>query len=476
MTPRTGQERTAHTAPLVTTVAPTMVVAALVLATARRAAMPLRDPDTLWHVLAGRDLLAHWTFIGPDPLGTFTTEQWVRQQWLGELLMAIVARQWGLAGVGWLTAALQAALVIATYAACRRLAAPLPAALATVGAALGSSGALAARPQIVGMVLLAIAAGAWYGTTIDLRPRWWLVPFSWIWAMTHGTWVIGVVLGFVVLVGLLADRRLDRMAAVRLALLPTAAAVVPLFSPLNWHVYGGLLQVAAIRSYIAEWSAPSVDLWQLDVVLAMVVVVALIWIQRRVRVPWTSLLLLAVGVGWAMAYVRSIAIGAVVVAPLFGLGMGTVLGHARRHLTKAERGTLAVSGLTAVAIGALVAATSAPASEPLLSPAVRSSLNALGSGSVVLNTDALGGALMWSYPRLRQASDTRAELYGPQRLATYADMLAARPGWVRSFDSYHPVAALLPQDSPLGAALLAQRGWTIAASDETVRLLLSPGP
>jgi len=454
-------------------VAPVLVVAALTLATVRTASAPLGDPDTLWHVLAGRDLWAHWDFSGPDPLATFTTENWVRNQWLGELVMATVADTWGLPGVSWLAAALQAALVVALYAACRRVAAPLPASLGTVAAVLGASGGLAARPQLAGLCLLAVSAGAWYATSVDLRPRWWLIPLTWVWSMTHGTWAVGVAVGAVTVVGLVADRRLQPAGVLRLAAIPLAAAVLPVATPLGWNAYGSLVQIAGIRPYVREWARPSLSLWQLDVVLAVAAVIVLCWAARRRRVQWVHVLLLALALAWALMYVRSIAIGAIITAPLFALTIGAALDRPKEAISPVETGGLIAGAVVTLALGALLAA-SAPSTDGTLSPALRSRLDSLPPGVVVLNSDDIGGALMWSYPQLRHTFDTRAELYGPERLRGYADLMRAQPGWERELDHYHPDVALLPTESPLAAVLIGQRGWSVWATDDDQQLLRSP--
>ena len=36
---------------------------------------------------------------------------------------------------------------------------------------------------------------------------WWAVPLMWVWAMCHGMWPLGVIIGAVAVVGLLVDGR-----------------------------------------------------------------------------------------------------------------------------------------------------------------------------------------------------------------------------------------------------------------------------
>ena len=62
------------------------------------------------------------------------------------------------------------------------------------------------RPQMLSFLLVAVTIGAWLRTREDGRLRWWLVPMTWVWAMSHGMWPIGIVIGVVAVVGLALDR------------------------------------------------------------------------------------------------------------------------------------------------------------------------------------------------------------------------------------------------------------------------------
>ena len=52
------------------------------------------------------------------------------------------------------------------------------------------------RPQVLSYLLIALTVGAWLRTWDDGRLRWWLVPVTWLWAMLHGMWPIGIGLGW----------------------------------------------------------------------------------------------------------------------------------------------------------------------------------------------------------------------------------------------------------------------------------------
>ena len=71
----------------------------------------LNDPDTFWHIAAGRWMIAHGAVPATDPFSyTFIGRPWVVHEWLSEVAMAaaFLAAGWG--GVMLLTGAAVGAL------------------------------------------------------------------------------------------------------------------------------------------------------------------------------------------------------------------------------------------------------------------------------------------------------------------------------------------------------------------------------
>ena len=78
------------------------------------------------------------------------------------------------------------------------------------------------RPQVLSYLLIAVTTAAWLETRRDGKVRWWLVPLAWVWAMVHGMWPVGIIIGLVALVGLALDRAVTRRQWLRLAAIPRA--------------------------------------------------------------------------------------------------------------------------------------------------------------------------------------------------------------------------------------------------------------
>jgi len=190
--------------------------------TVRAGTRPVGDPDIWWHLKTGQYLLNGGQFSGPDPWVPFATRPFVLTQWLPEVVAQKAYEIAGLPGVAWLRCATMLVLLSALLWVCRRVADSVPALMAALAAMLGAGASLTERPQLVSFILLAVTLAAWWRSAEDLRPRWWLIPLTWVWACSHGLWPVGLAVGGVVIFGLAVDRRLDRRTALRLMLVPSA--------------------------------------------------------------------------------------------------------------------------------------------------------------------------------------------------------------------------------------------------------------
>ena len=441
----------------------------LLLGLARHAGSGISDPDTLWHVLAGRHLWDTGSFAGPDPLSRFTTGPWVLNQWLPDLLLALADHVGGLPAVAWLTQALRVAVCLGIYVACRRVGGLLPAALVAALAVLGTADSLSPRPQLVGFVLLAVTVSTWLRTAEDHRPRWWLLPLGWLWACSHGTWVVGVCVGSAVVASLLLARTVSRREALRLAAIPVGTTLLAAVTPVGPELFRSFATVRAVSPYIQEWRTPTLDSPSVLATLALALLVPLGWWLRRETLRWPHVALWVVAIGWGASSMRTVAVAAIVLAPLAAASLTALIGRRRTAAGRPERLLLAGSAVASLALSAVLAA--AGPSQPTGVPArLDPQLDALTAGTVVWNADLLGGWLMWSHPSLEHTADTRAELYGPERARAYLGVLRTEPGWEATFDAARPRAALVEETLPLVRGL-ESRGWTVVGRDRGYALL-----
>jgi len=208
-------------------------------------------------------------------------------------------------------------LLAASLWGARRVADTVPALIATRAALVGAGHALTARPQLLGFVFLSLAVTAWWQMAGDLRPRWWLVPMTWVWASSHGLWVVGIGFGVVTVAGLALDRRLTWVSARRLLAVPALSFVAAALTPIGPTLLLTPLTVGRdVRDFVGEWQASSAHDPATFVTLCMLALVALSWARSRRTPPWWQIAYLVVAFVATLAMQRTIAVGAVVAAPL----------------------------------------------------------------------------------------------------------------------------------------------------------------
>jgi hypothetical protein len=307
-------------------------------------------------------------------------------------------------------------------------------------------------------------------TAADRRPRWWLIAVGWIWACCHGTWVVGILLGLAVVVGMLLDKRVTPAQSARLAMIPVLSLVAAALTPVGPRLFWSFETVRKVSPYIEEWRRPNLFEPSSLALLVLMAIVALTWAVRRDLASWSSLAICACGIGWGLMYGRGVALGAIILAPVAAQAVDRTLRRARPHVGR-EPTVVAAAVVASLAISALAAATGpvAPTGVPSRMAPV---LGSLAPGSVVFNDDLLGGWLMWSFPELRHTADTRVELYGQEGAVDYLKAMRGGSGAVEVLNKRHPDAVLINKESGLTAELEQGSGWKVAVADHGYVLLL----
>ena len=274
------------------------------------------DPDIWWHLKTGQYVLNGGPFSGPDPWVPFATRPFVLTQWLPEVVAQKVYELAGLPGVAWLRCAGMLMLLGALLWACRRVADSVPALMAALAAMLGAGASLTERPQLVSFILLSVTLAAWWRSAEDLRPRWWLIPLTWLWACSHGLWSVGIAVGGVVILGLAIDRRLDRRTALRLMLVPALSLVAAALTPVGPRLLLSPFDVsAAAGPFVQEWQPTSARNPFALITLAMIALVVLTWVRSPSVPPTWQILLAVIAFVATLIMFRTVAIGAVIAAP-----------------------------------------------------------------------------------------------------------------------------------------------------------------
>src|SRR6478672_4333719 len=177
---------------------------------------PVADPSPWLHLKVGAFLAEGGRFGLPDPWAPLATHTYVPTQWLPSVVTAELYPHLGTALIAWERAAGITVLALALLVWASTLARAWVAVAVTAAAVFAAWPSLTERPQLAGFVLLVPVLAAWWRTAQDHRPRWWLVPLTWLAACVHGIWATGAAVGGVMALSVIVSGRVERKAALRL--------------------------------------------------------------------------------------------------------------------------------------------------------------------------------------------------------------------------------------------------------------------
>src|SRR5882724_11722665 len=215
----------------------------------------LDDPDSYWHLVIGRWIIANQSFPHTDIFSaTFAGHPWIAKEWLSQL---VYAGAYGLGG--WNAIALLAA---ATAAAALGLLAhallekfePIPALGLTLAAFVLVAPHLVARPHALALPLMvAWTVGLVRAVDHGRAPSFWLLPLMLLWANLHGGFTLGLALiAPFALEGILQDRR-TAPRWIGFALAAALTACITPYGPESILVTQRILGLGEALGIIVEW-------------------------------------------------------------------------------------------------------------------------------------------------------------------------------------------------------------------------------
>jgi hypothetical protein len=378
----------------------------------------------------------------------------------------------GLAGVAWLSGLIYLLFAYTNWSVARRYASPIAAAPVAAVAVLAASPGLSMRPQVFSYVFIVLTTAAWLDTRNDGKGRWWLVPIAWVWAMTHGMWPIGIIIGIVALVGLALDRAVTRKQWLRLALIPVLSMVVSGLTPVGPKIYGAVQEVNSRGRYFAEWQPPDFTDGNAICLLLLLAVVVLRLARKGTVYPWTDLLLLGLAGGWALYTNRTVMVAAVMLVPFAAAAIQEALKD-RPPVSRLERSSVLAGAAGCLVVLALLVPRTAD-SPPDDYPEWFASLDELPAGTVILNDWGEGGYLMWRFPELDFVMNGYGDIFTDDEIARNYEIDATLPGWVDKVEKTGARYALLQPDARLTYGLDDLEGWQVVDRSDKLVLLEAP--
>ncbi|GAC1669956.1 MAG: hypothetical protein NVS9B8_13090 [Candidatus Limnocylindrales bacterium] len=440
--------------------------------------------DLAYHLRTGELLLDTGRIPTTDTF-TFTAAgtSWLNQQWGAQLILASIYRVAGWTGLALLRAALVGLTFGFLFEACRRRGLDLRrAAWLTIAAFVVSAVALALRPQLIGMALLALTLLLVADRRAHPR-RLWAVPLIvLVWANIHGSFFLGpVVLGLACLEDV-HDGAPNRHRTLAIALVAAAAALVNPFGVGVWAYAAGLSTNSFVTSRISEWQPTTLRTIP-GILFFGSLALSVVLLARRGRVTgWPTLAWLAFFAAIGTYAIRGVAwwpLGAIVaIAAILAADGGP--GVARREPS---------SPLNVVVVGLIVAVCAAlvPVWRPVDSrlgapvgvvgdapPGITAALRGLVKpGDRILTPQPWGSWFEFALPQATVALDSRIELFPAQVWDAYDTIRSGGAGWQQTIATWAPTIVVATRDEGRFVARLEAAGWTSAYVDNDGTILVT---
>jgi hypothetical protein len=444
----------------------------------------LSSVDLAYHVRAGEMILDTGRIPTTDTWSfTAAGSPWLNQQWGAQLILGLVYRLAGWTGLVLLRAGLVGLTFGFLFEACRRRGLDLRrAAWLTLGAFVVSAVALALRPQLLAMALLALTLLL----VADRRAhpdRLWAVPLIvLVWANVHGSFFLGpVVLGLAWLEDV-HDGVPNRHRLLLLAVVSAAIALVNPFGIGVWTYAIGLSTNPFVTQRISEWQ-PTTLRTVPGMLLFGSVAAVIVLIARRARlVAWPTLASLGTFASIGVYAIRGVAwwpLGAAVAVA------GLIAGPSERP-RRPERSTrlnVAIAGLIVIACILLLpiwrstdARVRAPAgvvgeAPPGITEALRSIVK---PGAHILNPQPWGSWFEFALPDAQIAIDSRIEVFPA---GVWDELDAVRKGgqgWQQSLVRWNVAIVVAEHDEGALVSRLLGAGWRQAYADNDGSILTAP--
>jgi len=446
------------------------------------AARNVTDPDVWWHLRTGQLILQNHAVFHTDPY-SFTKfgQPWVNHEWLSDLVIFIVYRTAGWAGLILVFAAIVSTAFMCVFWRCSGP--PYLAAAVTVLGAIASAPSWGVRPQTFSLLFASLFLLILERSSAHENLLWYTLPITLMWVNLHGGYAIGIAFMFLFIVGDLVDVALgfqkwsESRARLQKLVLALAAclAIIPL-NPYGFRMYGYPVETvssSSIQSYISEWLSPNFHDGMFLPLLLMLLAIFVAAAVSPLRLRPRELLLLAATTWAALHSARHIAIFVLVAAPLLSRLIYAWLSQNRGAAFPAKPASAipilrlcngivlaAFLAFTQIRVRQVVNGQSGAEARTLPSAAVSFFSNNQLPGPL-LNYYNWGGYLIWKlYPAYRVYIDGRSDLYGDafmdQAGATYN---ISNESWREPLEKWQIRSVILPPNAPLVSALRCQIGW-----------------
>lgn len=249
------------------------------------------DPDTYWHLAAGRWMIKHGTVPTTDPFSfTKLGAPWTAHEWGSELIMTLVHNAAGWQGLHLFMAVVFACTTAYMTRIMLRHLEPVHVVILMALAIAMIHTHLLVRPHVLAWPILAL----WFSTLASNvergeSPPLWMLPLLVLWTNLHASFTLG--LAFLAAFALDALLRADSAAAqkrvvIRWGAFGITAGLVAMINPQGWHAFTHAIDLMGMKvtlSVVQEWE--STNFHEPQLLLIWLLLVVLLAFSGKLRLP-----------------------------------------------------------------------------------------------------------------------------------------------------------------------------------------------
>jgi hypothetical protein len=386
----------------------------------------LNDPDIWWHMRNAQYLFQHHQFPRQD-LYSFTVagHPWINHEWLSEIPFYLVYRAFGLVGLKSLTFftvdVVFLLLLYLCYRESRNFKASIAACCFSTFLATVSFGP---RTILFGYMYLLILLIILQRFRLQGKaPLWIIPPLFCLWANTHGSWSLGLIVFFLIGASGLVEGSWGRIesqrwtaAQLRKLILTGVASLAALFvNPFGWRLVYYPFDLAFKQrlniAHVQEWV--SVDFHDLRGKLVLILILGLLLaaLVRNRRWNLGEVLVLLFALYSGLTYIRFLVLLGIVVAPVVAKALDFFPPY------RPELETPRVNAVVILVIVGLMVyfwpreAKVRSSIEETYPAGVLPYLKAHPPQGNVLNFYLWGGYLGWHNPEMKDFVDSRVDIF-----------------------------------------------------------------
>jgi hypothetical protein len=451
---------------------PLAAMAALVFFALLLPAAPslLSDPDMLWHLRTGQEILATGQFPQADSYSwTMKGQGWIAKEWLSQVLYALCFNLAGWTGVALLALVAACAAFGLLFAALDRRAGPLFAIAVVALVALAGNYHLLARPHVLAWPVAAAFAIQLLDAAEEGRaPHWPQALLLVLWANLHGSFLLAfVLLPFFAWESLARASKNHGRLTLRWTGFAALCLLASLVHPYGWQVFAAARDVLALGpalGLIVEWRPQNfAGFGHFEFILLLGLGASLL---SGLRLPAPRVALALALLHSALAHARQETLGLMVVALLIAAPVAALRGEIFRQRRLEWRFVaLAAAGLLMAAAGSLSYRGGLSLPAEIAPQAALDAARAAGIAGQVLNEDQFGGFLISQH--VPTYADGRAELFGPLHYDLSMALAGRKPAVLRDLLANPAIGwTLLPTVLPANEVLDASPQWRRVYRDD----------